>query len=230
MRRVSFGQIYALMRRHLVAVAVLFVLTVGMAVEIKHTPPVYTESANVIFTVPAVNPYSSISSFTNDLITTAYVMTQEMLSPESQQKVRAAGGVADFSVGLVNFNNEQFPYYGDPYVTVTATSGNLADAHRTFTIVTQSFQRIVSERQIQAGVPRLSRISTRVVGDTGPVSPGGSQKRALAGLILLAIITSFLVLLFLDRHPIWPGIRRRLSRYSLPSKGPRIAITRAMMK
>jgi hypothetical protein len=223
---VSFSQIYALMRRHLIALMVLFVLTVSMAWEIKSTPPVYSESANVIFTAPAANPYSSIATFTNDLITTAYVMTQVMLSPESQQAVREAGGTADFSVGLVNFNNLQFPYYGDPYVTITATSRNLADTHRTFVIVAQSFQRIVSEGQIQSGALPPSRISTNVVADTGPVSPPGSQKRALAGLILLATVTAFLVLLFLDRHPIWPSIHRRLTRYSLPSKGSRITMTR----
>lgn len=214
----SSNQILALMRRHLVAVVAILILTAGIAWDIKSTPPPYTESANVIFTPPAINPYFSISSFTSTLITTAEIMTRTMVSPESQQKVHEAGGTADFSVGLVNYNNEQFPYYGNPYVTVTTTATNPVDAHRTFAIVIQSFQRLVSERQAQAGVRSISRISTQIVGDTGPVGQPGSSKRASAGLIMLAILIAFLVVIFLDRHPIWPSLRRRLNRYS-PSSG-----------
>ncbi len=97
----SLGQIVALMRRHLVAVVAIFVLTAGVAWQIKHTPPPYTESANVIFTPPAVNPYSSFSSYPSALLSTAEVMTETMLGAESRQEVLAAGGTADFTIGLV---------------------------------------------------------------------------------------------------------------------------------
>lgn len=215
----NFGQIYALIRRHLAAVMVIFILAAGMAWDIKKTPPTYSESANLIFTPPAVNPYSSIGSFANILITTAFTMTYAMLSPESRQMVREAGGTADFNLGLVNQSNEQFPYYGYPYVTLTTTSLNPTDAHRTFAIVAVSFQHLVSERQAQAGVLPISRISIHVVADTGPISQLGSPKRIYAGLMLLAIVTTFLVAGFLDRHPIWPRIRRHLARYSpLPAR------------
>jgi hypothetical protein len=214
---VSLGQIVALMRRHLVAVVAILVLTAGVAWHIKHTSPPYSESATVIFTPPAVNPYSSFSSYPSALLSTAEVMTETMLGAESQQKVREAGGIADVTIGLVNFNNEQFPYYGDPYVTVTATATDPATAHRTFEIVMLSFQRLVTERQVQAGAIPVSFITTHVVGDTGPVAEAGSQKRVFAGLIVLAIMITFLVLIFLDRHPIWPGNRRRLARHSLSS-------------
>jgi hypothetical protein len=214
---VSSNQILALMRRHLVAVVAILVLTVGIAWDIKSTPPPYTESANLIFTPPAVNPYFSLSSFRSALIATAEIMTKTMESPESQQKVHEAGGTADFSVGLVNYNNEQFPYYGNPYVTVTTTATNPVDAHRTFTIVVQSSQRLISERQVEAGVYPASRISTQIVGDTGSVAQPGSNKRAFAGLVLLAILIAFLVVIFLDRHPIRPSLRRRPD--SSPSSG-----------
>lgn len=226
----SFGQIYSLMRRHLVAVMVVFVLAAGMAWNIKKTPPAYSESANVIFVPPAVNPYSSISSYTSALISTAFVMTDTMLSPESQQKIRNAGGIANFNLGLINLSNEQFPYYGYPYVTLTATSVNPADAHRTFTIVAQSLQHLVSERQAKAGVPLTSRISTHVVADTGPIAQVGSPKRAYAGLMLLAIVIALLVAGFLDRHPIWPRIRRHFTRYSSLSTRGRSAINRAAIE
>lgn len=216
----SFGQIIALMRRHLVAVVTIFVLVAGMAWDIKHTPPPYTESANVIFTPPAANPYSSFSSFQSALLATAEIMTKTMLSPEYQQKVREASGTADYNLGLINFSNEQFPYYRDPYVTVTVTGADPAAVHRTFTIVTRSFQLLVSERQDLAGVLPVNSISTYVVADTGPMAQGGSQKRAFAGLFVLAITITFLIAIFLDRHPIRPRTRRHPARYSILTRKP----------
>jgi hypothetical protein len=218
---VSFDEIYRLMRRHLVAVMVVFVVAAGMAWDIKKTPVVYSESGNVIFVPPAVNPYSSIAESNDSLIATAYVMMQEMLSPASEQKIREAGGTADFNLALVNLSNEQYPYYGRPYVTLTTTSVNPADVHRTFTIVGRSFQHLVSDRQVQAGAPPTSFISTPILGDTGPIAQVSSLKRAYAGLAILAIVTAFLVAGFLDRHPIWPSVRRHLARY-VPSswRGP----------
>jgi hypothetical protein len=206
---VSIRQILALMRRHRVAVIIVLVLAAAAAWDIKKSPPAYSESANVIFTAPAVNPYSS---FTQDLISTAYVMTKEVLNPDSQQQIRAAGGTAAFTVGLVNLNNEQFPYYGDPYVTLTATSMDPAEAHRTFTIVARSFQQLVATRQAQLHVPVTSRISTHLIVDSGPIAQTGSPKRTYAGIMMLAIVATFTVAIFLDRHPIWPHIRRYFAR------------------
>lgn len=220
----SLRQIYALMRRHLAAVMVVFVLAAGVTWVIKKTPPAYSESANLIFTPPAVNPYSSIGSFSNVLITTAFAMRYAMLSPESQQKVHEAGGTADFNIGLVNLSNEQLPYYPYPYVTLTTTSLNPEDTHRTFAIVTLSFQRLVSEWQAQAGAPPISRITIHVVADTGPVAQVGSPKRTYAGLILLTIVAAFMVAVFLDRRPIRPHIRRHLARYSALSARARSAL------
>jgi hypothetical protein len=202
---------------------VVFVLAAGIAWNIKKTPPFYSESANVIFTAPAINPYNSIGSFDSALTGTAFMMKDTMLSPELKQKVREAGGIAAFSLEVVNIGNEQYPYYPYPYVTLTTTATNPADAHRTFTIVALSFQHLVLERQVQAGVKPASRISTHVVADTGPVSLAGSSKRTFAGLMLLAIVAAFMVAIFLDRHPIWPGIRRHLPRYSSMSGRARIA-------
>jgi hypothetical protein len=205
---VTFGQIHELMRRHLIAVSVVFVFAIGMLYVVKSSPIVYDENADVIFTAPAphANPYSS---FTSSLISTADVMTRIMLNPQSQQRVRNAGGTAYFNVGLVNLYNLQFPYYGDPYVAVSTVSVDPASAHRTFEIVAAAFQRLVATQQVQAGVPPISRIATHLVADTGPVPERGSNKRAYAGIILLAIIGAFMVARLLDRHPIHLGVSLR---------------------
>ena len=115
-------EISAIMRRHLVALFVVFIVTVGIAYEFKTTPPAYVESATVVFTAPTSttfpNPYSAFSS---DLITTAEVMVRTTMSPQSEQEIREAGGTADFNVALVNINNEQFPFYNGSYATVTTS-------------------------------------------------------------------------------------------------------------
>ena len=219
----SFSEIAAIMRRHLIAVVVIFAVTVSVAWEFKRTPPPYTESVNIIFTPPSSNPYSSFSNFPQVLLSTAEIMTKSMLSSESKKAILRAGGTASFSVGLVNFNNEQFPYYDDPYVTVSATATDPATAHQTFTILVSYFQRLVSEKQVQTGASPKSYISTHAVADTGVIAEAGSSKRVYAGLIALAVIMAFLVVTFLDRHPIWPNIRRHLAKYSpssVRSAGP----------
>jgi hypothetical protein len=213
---VNFSQIYALMRRHLVAIVVIFVLAVGMAWDIKSTPPTYAESANVVFVAPSANPYSSLSEFTGALVMSAFAMITTIQSQESQQEIREAGGTADFSVGVVNEGDEEYPYYGNPYVDLTTTSANPADVHRTFTIVIQSLRRLLSVRQAQAGVTPVNHIFINVVGDTGPVVQAGSPKRVFAGLIVLVVVTAFLIAIFLDRHPIWPKVHSRMARYPAP--------------
>ena len=180
---------------------VVLILTAGVAYGIKRTPPMYAESATVVFTPPKSlvfpNPYAS---WRGDLQTSADVMTKAMLDSRSEQRVREAGGTADFNLVLVNLYNEEYPDYGVPYVKLTTTSVNPADAQRTFTIVASSFEHLVSARQAQAGVMPGNRISTTIVGDTGPLVQAGSPKRVYAGLALLAVVAAFMLSNFISRH------------------------------
>jgi hypothetical protein len=204
----------------MIAVTVVITMAAGMAWEIKSTPPVYQESARVIFMAPGVNPYSA---FSQDLIPTANMMTATMTGPEYRRQVRAAGGMAEFDLALVNLYNEQFPDYGLPYVTATTESANPAATSRTFTIVIDLFRRLVWVRQVQAGVPPGSRISTRIVADTGAQAQPGSRKRALGGLAALTLIAVFLVTGFLDRHSLRRGSRGRPKRIAWRTRQPSLS-------
>ncbi len=216
----SLDELVALLRRHMIAAMVVVVLAVGAAYTFKRTPLTYGESATMILTVPKSlanpNPYAT---FDEPLITTSGVVALSMMGAQSLQKVRAAGAVGTYNVALVNLYNEQYPNYGEPSVTVTATAHDPAAAHNTFAIVIRLFQDNLAARQAQQGVPPHDRIGAHEAGDTGPMLASGSRKRVFAGLTVLTIVAVFSVCIFLDRHPVllrdlmrFPAARHRRRR------------------
>jgi len=209
----SFLEIAALMRRHFIAVMAVFILAAGVLYDFKSTPQTYQESATVVFTPPTSlqnpNPYSS---FGGSLITAGEIMIRFLMSPQGQQRVRAAGGTADFNVALVNLYNQEYPDFGDPYAILSASSDNPAAAHATFVVVARQLLGILAAKQAQAGVSPHNRVAARVVGDSGPVVQHGSSKRAYAGVLLLTIVPAFMVAISLDRR----RDRRRGARRARP--------------
>jgi hypothetical protein len=210
---VTVQEIAALMRRHVIAMIMVVAVTAGVGYAFKHTPPTYLEGGTVVFTAPKSiafpNPYTSLSG---NLTQTSGIMAILVMSPQGRQKIQSAGGTAAYDAELVNLYNLQYPNYSDPFVAVTATSANPAEVHRTFTLVTQLLMNELTVRQAQAGAPPVDRIGAHVVGDTGPLPTRGSSKRSLAGLLVLMIVAAFSIAAFLDRHPVWPWLRRRFSR------------------
>jgi hypothetical protein len=194
---VNPSQLPALFRRHLVAVLAVIILAVGVGLDIKTTPPAYEEGATIVFMAPGANPYSTLG---HELIPVASLMTATITSPEYLGKIRAAGGTADPSIAMVNLYSEQFPQYGVPYITISTESSDAAAVGRTFNIIVNMLRDLVSTRQAQAGVPRWSFISIRVIGDSGIQVPWGSRIRVLFGLSVLALIALFMVVMFLDRR------------------------------
>jgi hypothetical protein len=199
----SLLEIGALLRRHKIAVILVLLLALAIAIDVKKTPQVYQESATVVFTVPvsAANP-NPYFSFNEDLIPTGSVIISILMSPASQQRVRKAGGSAQFNVVLVNLYNLEYPYHGVPYATLTTTSESLAAVHRTFVVVAQQLDSILASRQ--ASVTPHNRITAKIIGDSGPIVASGSRKRTYAGLVLLTVVVAFTLANSLDRR------RRRL--------------------
>jgi hypothetical protein len=169
----------------------------------------YLESATVVFAIPrsvSKSVSSPSSTASGSLITTGEVMVQDLMSPESQRVIRNAGGTAKFEVGLVNSNNEETPSYNYPLAVCTVQSTSPASVHRTFTVTLQLLKSLLVQRQVRAIVPARSRVSIRVVGDTGLVTQRGSLKRTLMAMALLAAITASMISSFLNRN------RRQLGR------------------
>jgi hypothetical protein len=197
----SLLEIAALMRRHFLAVMVVFVLAAAVLYDFKTSPRLYQESATVVFIAPSSlanpNPYSS---FGGSLITAGEVMIRLLMSPQGQQRVREAGGTADFNVALVNLYNQEYPDFGDPYAILSAAADNPAAAHATFVVVARQLLGILASRQARYGVAPHSRVTAHLVGDSGPVVQQGSSKRAYAGVFLLTIVAAFMVAISLDRR------------------------------
>ena len=197
----SLSELAALARRHAVALTVVLLLAAATAYTFKHTPPSYQESGTVVLTAPGSGPYSTFGA---PLITTGELIVDWIMGPQGQQQLHQDGVTDGFDIALVNYANQEFPYYGAPYLTLSASAENPAAAHRAFTTVTRIFDDYLAARQRQEGVLPSFRISTTVIADTGPLIQPGSRIRSFAGLVMLTVVAAYLVLRFLDRHPIRP--------------------------
>jgi hypothetical protein len=207
----TIREIAALMRRHLVATAIVLMIAAGVTYGIMTTPPTYSESATVIFSAgPALADSRLSASFTNPLIATEVMMSQTLTSSQAQSQVRAAGGTAAFEFAPYNLYSVQYPDYGEPTATLTVTSPDPAAVQRTFGVVLGILgQRLAA---MQANVRPRNRVQDSLVGDSGIAAQPGSSKRMFGGLVVLTVIALFTVANFLDRRRNRPGARRPVGR------------------
>jgi hypothetical protein len=171
------------------ALGVVFLLTAAVGYDVMNTPPTYLESATVLFSLPenASSPAADLK-FTTSIITASEAMTQLLMSSQIQRKIHEAGGTGNVEMALVNLYDEEYPNYGLPLASLTATSPSAATAHRTFKIATLQVNRLLAARQVGASIQQSYRISARIIGDTGPLVQKGSAKREFAGLAVLALV------------------------------------------
>lgn len=171
------------------AIVLIVIVTAGLGYDVLSVPPVYAESATVLFSLPAyetsANAYSWLAP---SLITTGAAFSQIAMGPQSQGQIRAMGGVGSYDLELINSYNQDYPDYNFPDATLTATSADAAETHWTFVVATRLLNQLLAKRQAQAGVPAGDRITARIIADSGTMVQTGSRKRALAGLMLLAVI------------------------------------------
>ncbi len=124
------------------------------------------------------------------LISTGSVVSQIVMSPQIEREVARAGGTAPYSLTLVNLYNQDYPDYSYPEATLSANSPSRASTHRTYLIAKRTLINVLASWQARAGAPRHHRIMAQVTDDSGPVARTGSPKRALGGLVLLALVAA----------------------------------------
>ena len=215
---VSLPEIGALLRRHVLAILAVILVSGGVAYSFKHTQPTYAETGTMVLLPPISgvkpNPFEAVGSSLTDA---AAVLSFDVMSPAGQQRVIRAGGTAQVDVELVNYYNLQYPNFVNPYLTITTTSTDPNAVHSTFTLVTKMLTKDLTTRQ---DVAPNNQILIELAGDTGPLIEQGSSKRALGGLAILTLIAIFAVAAFLDRHPIWRRRERAGARVPAAPRRP----------
>jgi hypothetical protein len=202
--------IAALARRHAIALTALLIVIAITGFTLLHAKSMYNDTTTVDFKTTA-NPFVEAGA----LIVTSDMMARSMMSPESQQLVRQAGGSVGYQVDLVNLYNLEYPNYSVPYVTVSVTSGDPVAVENTFNAVLRVLTDELRSWQAGQGIPSINQIELYTLsGSKGVVSLSGSPMRSMAALLVLTIIALFLVAAFLDKHQIWlrrfraPGLWR----------------------
>jgi hypothetical protein len=206
-------QLMALLRRHALVVLIVLALAAGLDYHIKHSDPGYMDTATVTFTAPGNKPFVTSS----DLLVIDELVTNWVMSEDGQRQIRDAGGTASYNVALVNLNDEDFPNYSLPYVTVTTRSPDPDAAQKTFTVVMRVMEENLTSLQARQGAKPKSWMGLQTIASpTGPIAQFGSSKRTLVALAALALIAAFMVAAFLDRHPI--RLRNLLRRRDQPDR------------
>jgi hypothetical protein len=183
----------------MIAAIVIFVIAAGLTYHIHHTAQPFMDTTTVAFVMPG----RGINVDSTSLLAVNQIMATYMMSPAGKQQVRSAGGVSDFDMAMVNLYNEDFPNYGVPYSTISASSPDPAEAQSTLTAVMRVLQSNLASRQASQGTHPGRRVGVQIIAPpSGPIEQTGSPKRTLAGLIILILIVGFMLITFLDRHPI----------------------------
>jgi hypothetical protein len=192
----STSGIVASLRRNLAAVVAVCAFGAVLSYGLLHANPGYADTATVAFTLPG-----RTYQYPDGLLGTSQVMANYMMGTAAQAQIRQAGGTTSYNVASVNLYNMEYPDYGVPYVTVTATSLDPQAAERTFTavmsVLTDNLARIQQEQGVQ---PRSQIGAVYIAAPTGPVIQTGSRKRSLIGLAVLTLIAAYFAAAVLDRR------------------------------
>jgi hypothetical protein len=198
---VTIRELAGLVRRHLLAVTAVLVIAAGVGYGLRRTPPLYSESASVIFTVKgSVADARHSATYLPSLIATEVMLAQVLMTPPWQSTIRNAGGNASYDFTPFNSYSLQYPDYYEPGTMLTAMSQRPGDVRRTFNLVFGLLGQRLTAMQAEARVPSRDRIQALLVGNGAPVLQPGSPTRVLGGLLILAVMAVFMVMNFLDRR------------------------------
>lgn len=196
----SLRQLSALARRQAIVLLVVFLVLLGIAYSFKKTPQVFQETATVVLMTSEPNPY--VPQFSSTLINTGELLVQWTVGPEGQAALQRAGAGTGFDIDLVNFYNQEYPLYSQPYLTVTGSGVGAAATRKVFTAGLRVFDNKLAAIQTAEGAKPADFITTKLIGDSGPIIQLGSNKRAYGGLALLGIIAAYMAATFFDRRGI----------------------------
>jgi hypothetical protein len=196
---VSPQEIAAILRRHLIAIAIVALAACMLSYHLIYANPGYIDSGNVGFIAPK-NPISMFVD-TRSLQVTEEAAAWFIMGPQGQRQVRAAGGTVPYDVAMLNSYNEEYPNYNQPYVTIAVMSHYPEEAEQTFRAVLGVLSKATLMLQERAGANPKNEVRAKLVAQpTGPVAQSGSHKRSYAALAVLAMIAIYMIARALDRR------------------------------
>ena len=175
----------------ILALTPILVIAVGLGMQIEQNRPSYVESATILFTMPNLDRSATLYSWrAQSLTSTGSVVSQILMSPQIEHEVAQAGGTANYDLTLINLYNQDYPHYGYPEATLSASSSDAASTHRTYLIAKRTLIKVLATLQSRAGASRRQRVIAQAADDSGPMPQSGSRPRALGGLVLLALVAA----------------------------------------
>lgn len=201
----SVGQLAALARRHVLAVCLIWLVTAGIAIDFRYTPPIYQETATVALEPEnfiSVEPLSVNQSFleNNSLITTCLLLAMRLSGPQGEAQLHRAGVTGNFAVSVVNDSNADTPSYPYPDLLVSVADRNPDTTHQQWIEAGQVIAANIAAIQANNHFPTRDLIATYTLSDSGPIPQRGSLVRTYAALMFLACVATFCMCRFLDLH------------------------------
>jgi hypothetical protein len=191
----------AVLRRQWKATIAICIVAVAVCGFVMHRNPGYVDTGRVVFKAPSSWGINGAFADGRSLLVIEEVTGWYLMSAAGQDKVRADGGTAAYSLDFYNAYNEEYPNYSEPYIAVTTKSNSPAAAEQTFSVLIKDLQRDVRDRQLAAGSNTAQLSQAEVISaPSGPVSQAGSHKRTLLGFFLLTVIAVVIITSFLDRR------------------------------
>ncbi len=178
------------------AVLVVLILAAGAVYDVRTTPPPYTDGGTVIFSAADWLARSvGVPSFDQSLI-----ITEVMLAQTMSGQIRTADGTTRLQALPCNTSDLEYPDYAEQCATLTTTAPGAGAARQAFSLAYRLLTVRLAKLQAASGVVSRNRITTYLVGMSGPIPQQGSKARVLAGLALLALIGVLTVSRFIERH------------------------------
>jgi len=202
---VSVRQLAALARRHVFAVCLMFLMTVGVAIDFIYTQSGYMETATVALepeSFMSVEPVNANQNFlqNSSLIITCQLLVVRLSGTQGGVQLRQAGVTGNFAVSAVNSSNMDTPTYAYPDLSVSVADRSPDTTHHQFIVAMQVITADIADLQAGNNFSSQDRFVAYTLSDSGPISQRGSLIRSYAALMFLSLVAIFLTCRFLDRR------------------------------
>jgi hypothetical protein len=178
-----------------------FLCTVS-AVLLVHKRPIAYQSCGDVMVAEPITPTSPniYDDPDNPPIATTSVITQELMSDQTQRMLAAEGLTASYNAEPVNLGTGQAPVYSEPLATVCASSYNSQLSLRTADAVVTQFGVLLRARQAAAHVAPQSLLTDAVIVMPATLPVLGRPSQAYLGVAAIGFTCTAVGALWADER------------------------------